>query len=310
MAGGQGQLARPGSRAAWLGPVIAGAALVVVAFAVASYIADSGPGASALDQMIQDLEEQVRADPGNADLRVAVADAYLKDGRARDALTQYEEALRLDDKRIDALYGMGLAYYALGELDQAGAAFQTVVKQSQDDPLQTLDRRLQGAHYYLGLVLRQQGRLDEAINEFRIALGLNRADADTLVELGRTFALKQQWEDAVAAFEIAVAYVPDYVEAYRELEAAARAQGDEAKATYARAMVDVVEGNPKRAVEPLRSVASQSENSRYWWALGYALEKTGDLEGAKEAYRWATEINPGELLAADALRRLEVTTER
>lgn len=301
--------ARPGWRASWVGPVIVGFALVVVAFGVASYIADAGPGTSALDQMIHDLEEQVRADPGNPDLRVAVADAYLKDGRARDALTQYEEALRLDDQRMDALYGMGLAYYQLGELDQAGAAFQTVVKQNQDNPMQALDRRLQGAHYYLGLILRQQGRLDEAINEFRIALGLNRADADTLVELGRTFALKEQWDDAVAAFEIAVAYVPDYVEAYRELEAAARAQGDDAKATYARAMIDVVRGDPGKAIEPLREVAEEGQNSRYWWALGFALEKEGDVEGAKEAYRRAVDLNPGELLAADALRRLEETTE-
>lgn len=302
-------VARPGWRASWVGPVIAGAALVLVAFGVASYIADSGPGPSALDQMIRDLEAQVWSDPGNADLRVAIADAYLKDGRPRDALTQYEEALRLDDQRIDALYGMGLAYYELGELDQAGAAFQTVIKLNQDNPMQALDRRLQGAHYYLGLILRQQGKLDEAINEFRIALGLNRADADTLVELGRTFALKEQWEDAVAAFEVAVAYVPDYVEAYRELEAAARARGDEAKATYARAMIDVVQGNPKRAIEPLREVAEQGESSRYWWALGFALEKTRDIEGAREAYRRAVDLNPGELLAADALRRLEETNE-
>lgn len=303
------RLARPARRASWLGPVIAGAALVLVAYGIATFVADAGPETSALDRMIAELEEQVRADPGNPDLRVAVADAYLKDGRARDALTQYEEALRLDDKRVDALYGMGLAYYQLGELDQAGAAFQTVVKMNEDNPMQALDRRVQGAHYYLGLVLRQQGRLDEAINEFRIALGLNRADADTLVELGRTFALKEQWEDAVAAFEIAVAYVPDYVEAYRELEAAARALGDEAKATYARAMIDVVQGHPKRAVEPLRKVAEEGEDSRYWWALGFALEKTGDIEGAKQAYKRATDLNPGELLAADALRRLEETTE-
>jgi tetratricopeptide (TPR) repeat protein len=302
-------VARPSWRTSWIGPVIGGFALVVAAFAVASYIADAGPGTSALDQLIQDLEAQVRADPGNPDLRVAVADAYLKDGRPRDALTQYEEALRLDDQRIDALYGMGLAYYQLGELDQAGAAFQTVVKLNQDNPMQALDRRLQGAHYYLGLVLREQGRLDNAINEFRIALGLNRADADTLVELGRTFALKEQWEDAVAAFEVAVAYVPDYVEAYRELEAAARAQGDEAKATYARAMIDVVQGDPKQAIEPLREVAEKGQSSRYWWALGFALEKTRDIEGAKDAYRRATDLNPGELLAADALRRLEETTE-
>lgn len=289
----------------WLGPIAAGAGAVVAAFVIASYVADSGPGPSALEQMVSDLEEQVRADPANANLRVAVADAYLKDGRAADALAQYEEALRLDDGRVDALFGMGLAYYELGELDQAGAAFQTVVKVNADNPMQALDRRLQGAHYYLGLILRSQGRYDEAINELRIALGLNRADADTLVELGRTFALKGEYEDAAAAFEVAVAFVPDYTEAYRELEAAARALGDEAKATYASAMIEVFKGDPKRAVEPLRKVAQEGHSSRYWWALGYTLEELDDTEGAREAYQRAVDLNPGELLAAEALRRLQ-----
>jgi tetratricopeptide (TPR) repeat protein len=156
-------------KAGWLGPVAVGVALVVGAFLTASYLSGPSDSPDPMKGVVQRLEEQVRTDPNNADLRVAVADAYMKDTRVTDALTQYQEALRIQGDRQDALYGMGLAYRELGQLDQAGAALQTIVELNRSNPVGALDKRLQGAHFYLGLILRDQGRYDDAINELRTA---------------------------------------------------------------------------------------------------------------------------------------------
>lgn len=298
-------MAAPRIKTGWLGPVAVGVALVVGAFLTASYL--SGPSASPdpMKDVVQRLEEQVRTDPNNADLRVSVADAYMKDKRVTDALTQYQEALRIEGDRQDALYGVGLAYRELGQLDQAGAALQTIVELNRANPVASLDKRLQGAHFYLGLILRDQGRYDDAINELRTALGMNRADADTLFELGKTFAMNGNNEDAAAALDVALAFVPDFKDAYVEVDKLAVAMGDQAKSQYARAMLDVIDGKARDAVPALKSVAEQGQNAHYWWALGYALEKSDDNAGAAAAYQKAVEINPGELLAAESLRQLQ-----
>lgn len=289
----------------WLLPVVAGVVLVGVAFLAASYLIGPGSGESAIEQRIAALEAQVRNEPNSADLRVAVADAYLKAERPQEALVQYTEALALSDQREDAMFGMGLAYRALGDLDQAGAAFETIVANNQDNEMKALNRRLQSSHYYLGLTLREKGEYEGAVNNFRIALGMNRSDADTLVELGKTFTLMGEYEDAQAAFEIALAFVPDYEEAYIGLEGVAIASEDEIEAKYARAMLTVFDGKPGNVVDDLRGVAQQGDLSRHWWGLGYALEQTGDKEGAIAAYEASVEKNAGELLAAEALRRLK-----
>ncbi len=300
-------MAPTGPRMAWLGPAAVGIALALVvgAFFAASYIAGPSAKPDPMRGVINKLEDQIRADPNKVEIRVAVADAYMKDNRAAEALAQYQEALRIDPTRQDALFGMGLAYREQGALTEAGAAFEMVVEQNQSNPLGALNRRLQGAHFYLGLILRDQGRYDDAINELRTALGLNRADADTLFELGKTFALNGNNDDAAAAFEIALAFVPDFRDAYVEVEKLAIATGDQGEAQYARAMLDVLDGKAKSAVPALQVIAEQGQNAHYWWALGYALEKSDDKAGAIAAYQKSVEINPGELLAAESLRQLQ-----
>ena len=293
------------ARMAWLGPVAVGIALVVGAFVAASYIAGPESKPDPMRDVINKLEDQIRADPNKADLRVAIADAYLKDHRVDEALAQYQEALQIDASREDALYGTGLAYREKGDLDQAGAALQAVIQHNVDNPMGALNERLQGAHFYLGLVLRDQRRYDDAVNELRTALGLNRSDADTLFELGKTFALNGNNDDAAAAFDVALAFVPDFKDAYVEVEKLATVMGDQAKVSYARAMLNIVDGNARDAVPALQAVAEQGQNAHYWWALGYALEKTDDKAGAIAAYQKSVEINPGELLAAESLRQLQ-----
>jgi tetratricopeptide (TPR) repeat protein len=293
-------------RMAWLTPVAVGIALVVGAYFVATYL--SGGSSSKPDPLpgvISKLEEQIRNDPNNAQMRVNIADAYMTEHRPSDALVQYQEALKIDSSREDAQYGLGLAYRDLGQLDQAGSALQAVVDMNKSNPQGVLDKRLEGAYFYLGLILRDQGRYDEAINELRTALGLNRSDADTLYELGKTFALNNNNDDAAAALELSVAFVPDFKEAYAEIQKLATTMGDSARAEYAGAMLEVLDGKAADALPKLQAAAEQGNSAHYWWAVGYALEQTGDKAGAIGAYQKSVAINPGELLAAQSLQQLQ-----
>ena len=301
------RMAAPGSRfkLSFLGPVAVGVVLVVAAFVVASFFTGGSSKTDDTKAAIAKAEEQVRNDPNSADLRVAVGDAYLKANRWDDALAQYQEALKIDSTREDALFGMGMASKGKGDLNAAGAALQSVIQMNAGKENNALNPRLQSAHFYLGQILRDQARYPDAINEFRAALALNQADADTLFELGKTFALNGNNDDASQAFDVALAYVPDFKEAYTETQKLAVTMGDQAKAAYAGAMLQVLDGKASQAVPILQQAAEQGGNAHYWWALGYALEQTKDRTGAMAAYQKAVDINPGEQMAADSLQRMQ-----
>ncbi len=290
---------------AFLGPVAVGLVLIVAAFIVASIFTGGSSKSDPMKDIIAKAEEQVRNDPNSAELRVTVADAYLKAHRVDDALAQYHEALNIDPNREDALLGLGVAEKEKGEFNAAGVALQSVIEMNKGKDNAALNPRLQAAHFYLGQVLREQARYDDAINEFRKALALNRSDADTLFELGKTFALNGNNEDAVQAFDVALAFVPDFREAYVEVQKLGTAMGDQPRADYARAMLMVLDGKAKDAVPILRQSAEQGGNAHYYWGLGWALEKTNDKDGAMAAYQKAVDINPGEQMAAESLRRLQ-----
>jgi tetratricopeptide (TPR) repeat protein len=77
-------------------------------------------------------------------------------------------------------------YYA-GQLDQA---------QSEAAKLRQMDPNFARAYYELGLVLEEQGKLDEAINAFRAALKTSPDNVAALTALGHAQALAGKKNDA------------------------------------------------------------------------------------------------------------------
>lgn len=283
---------------------IAAAVALTVAFVTASYLTDPGSGPSSAERDVKEAEAAVRADPNDPAARLSLASAYLRADRSEDALGQFQEALVIEPENEEALLGAGVSQLELGRLEGAVEAFGAIVALNQDNPYAEVNQRLETAHYYLGRVYREQGRLDESINELRLALKINRSDADVLFELGQSFHASGQYEDAVSAYEVALAFVPDFVEAYEGLRESAQAGGDAPKAGYAEAMVLALDGGLTDAASRLEEISAGSQDSRIWWGLGYVREELGDVEGARAAYAQAVEINPGERIAADALARL------
>jgi tetratricopeptide (TPR) repeat protein len=85
---------------------------------------------SLLDRTIEHLEELVRANPGDPEVRVAVAEAYLANGMYQEAITQYNETLKLLENHQGALFGLGSAYFALSQDNEAINYFNTTLVKS------------------------------------------------------------------------------------------------------------------------------------------------------------------------------------
>jgi TolA-binding protein len=92
----------------------------------------------------------------------------------------------------------GEIWMALDKLENAVNALEEFVKQNPDHPSRHEATR------WLGEILLRQGKLDEAIEIFRAVLAAQDATtplkADVWLRLGKSLALKQQWQQSADAF--------------------------------------------------------------------------------------------------------------
>lgn len=102
---------------------------------------------------------------------------------------------------------LGKARQGLGEREAAAAAHRRALE---------IDPSLADARRDLGDVLQEQGRLDDAIAQYRAALGLER-NAQTLVNLGCALVRNGALEEAAALFREAISLRPDQAAAHMNL---------------------------------------------------------------------------------------------
>ena len=93
-------------------------------------------------------------------------------------------------------------------------------------------------HGNLGLVLLQQGKLDEAATSYRRALELRPNDIEGLLNLGNILGDLGKPHEAIACYRKALAFRPDFAEAHNSLGATLSGMGrlDEAVGSYRRAL--------------------------------------------------------------------------
>lgn len=133
------------------------------------------------------------------------------------------------------------------------------------------------ADYNLGNALLDQGRLDEAIARYQMALQINPNAADVLNNFGNALIRRNSVDEAIAQYQKALQINPDYARARLNLGNALFEKGnlDEAISHYQKAL----HNNPGY------------ERARV--GLGNALLKKGRVSEAIIQYKTALQINPG-----------------
>ena len=254
---------------------------------------------------IQNIEGMVRENPNSAELRVAAANFYLEGGQTDQAIQQSQQALAVNSNNQDALVILGRAYEKAGNLQNAIDSLKQVVELNKDNPLAKIDPRLEMVNYELGTLYAKQNKYDEAVASFKLALDINKTDADAHFALGVVYQKRNEHANAVSEFQEAVRYIPDFAEAYDGLAVSQAALGKQPEAKYARAMVQLLQGQAGNAASQLEEVIAQSPNAKYaYFGLGLAYEKLGKRDQAIQAIREYMKTNPNDIAAQQALGRL------
>ena len=132
------------------------------------------------------------------DLVDAGVDA-LRNQHYQLAIDLFQRAGKLDPKHKDVWFNLGNAYMAIGQPDEAIAAYK---KQIENNPYDAY------AYNGLGLAYEQQSHFDEAIQQFRKQLEINPLDQYAHANLGRLFLNQKKFADAVPELEKAVELQP------------------------------------------------------------------------------------------------------
>jgi protein O-mannosyl-transferase len=137
-----------------------------------------------------------------------LGNALLKTGRVDEAITHFEEAIRIQPNYSDAQNELG---YVLLQRDQVEDAIQHLRKALELSPHHAPARN----NY--GMALLRQGQTDAAIEQFEASLNNDPNQPDTHSNLGAALLRKGRIEDVLTHYERAVALKPDHAGACNNL---------------------------------------------------------------------------------------------
>ena len=279
--------------------------VVLIVAAVLLWVDSDETGQLQLDLALEQLEADVHRDPLNPNSRLAVAIAYAARGYYENAVTQFQETLKLDDQNQTALMGLGRVYLELGEHDDAIEPLLTVVEMNADNPFRGTIEQLETVYYDLGIIFTKKKDYAQATQYLQEALTINTVDADAWYRLGESQRLSGDLEQAAESYHRAVRLAPDYLEAYESMVELFDVSGLSAQQGYAKGMVDLVSHEYPSAIDHLaKATGMLPDLAEAHQGLAMALESAGRKQEALKSYEQALELDQTLLLAQLAVRRL------
>jgi TonB family protein len=123
---------------------------------------------------LEELEAQVRENPGSAEAHLKLAEAYRDRGRSDEAITEYTAAIRVRPNYATAYYALGLTYERLNRLDDALEAYKQAVSvkaelDSAGNPTFTVADQ---AYIFMASIYSRTGRHQEALEVLKQAASL------------------------------------------------------------------------------------------------------------------------------------------
>jgi tetratricopeptide (TPR) repeat protein len=255
------------------------------------------------------LEEQVRENPNDPAVRIALAHFYLQSGAYERSIEQANQILSAMPEDQNGLFFLGMSYAYLKQPEEAIEPLSKFVIIREQGEMAGLDSELQRALYFLGDSYFKTGRPDEAVASLTRALEINRTDADAMYVLGQVYASLGKHAQALEQYQNAVRFVPDFTEAYQGMLESYSALDHSSYVAYAKGMEALTMDDLETALTYLESAADGlSDFAPAYLGLGLTYEKLGNAQQATMNLQRALELDPDNYMASHALGRIQAAS--
>lgn len=262
-------------------------------------VSSADPGQQATMQMIhgryaeaeQSFQHLLESDPNNVEALAGLGMALGRQFKLNDADTTFDKVLALQPNNAVAHCGkaMVLLYRVerndLGSLTRADALHQAG---RECNKALDADPRVVEAHFLLGKVYKEEGRVDRAIQAFNGAIHLDPGYAAAYNMLGAAQFAKGNLTEAVEAYRQAISITPKNTAAHLGLAEIFSKQGRKAE-----------------TIEEIKKALSLNPSSaQAHLALGNALLTNGETSSSQLEFEQVIKLKPDETQAYEALVKI------
>jgi tetratricopeptide (TPR) repeat protein len=205
--------------------------------------------------------------PAKADNFYLQGISKTQQGDLLGAVSDYDQALRLNPDYTDAYYNRGLVRYKSGNLQGAVSDFNQAIR---------LNSKFEDAFYNRGLARHELGDTQGAISDYDQAIKRSKKDAAAFYNRGLVRYQAGDPKGAVLDFGQAISLNPDFSQAY-----------------YNRGVISHDFGNPQGAISDFTQAIRLNPNDPDgYYNRGAVRHETKDYSGAIADYSQAIYLNP------------------
>ena len=254
-----------------------------------------------IKQAIECFNRTLEIDSNDVDARINLGKIFADQGRYDEAMSYYNEAIRLSPNESEVYNHIAVIFIGQGRIDEAMAVYREGLKHRTNDPALL--------HTGLGTLLFQQGKIDEAISELQLAVKL-RPNSTAFNNLGIAVASGGRLDEAIEYHKKAIGLDPKNSEAHYNLanillsrnklrqaigeyEEAVRIKPKYTKAHINLAVALMRQGRPDEAIEHFTQASKiEPNNIDVHYNLAMVLINKGLFEDAANQYRQILKLQP------------------
>ena len=216
---------------------------------------------------------------------LANGDRLLAEGKLKEAIVEFRNAVKADDRSGEARYKLAAAYAQSGDAERAYAEY---IRAADLMPEHT-EAQFKAVSYLLAV-----GHYEDARTRTQQVLARDPKNAEALVLLATSLAGLKDLDAAVTQINEAIAIEPARSSAYSNL-----------------ALIKIEQGKLKEAHAAFqKAIAADSSSVVAWLGLSNLYWSTGNIGETERALKRALELDPKHLLANRALGTLYVMNGR
>lgn len=188
---------------------------------------------AAASAIAQDVNEQ------NSRTHYKLGLAYYEKNDFKNAIVEFEQALKFDPSNANAYYSLGTVYLSIGNYMEAIKNLELAVQYNPN---------IADAFYNLGISYYRTRQYNKSVNCFKSAIALNQNDIDYHINLGVVYRILNQYPEAIVEYQKALLINPASIPALLNLGVAYRLNGDVDKAIEQYNKVLKIDENNKEAL--------------------------------------------------------------